>query len=276
MRRPRQGAQIKHRKRKALISLMKNEKFLGGIFLIVVIAICYWLYGVINQWIENPNQQLSQIVLKGERNFTTDEDIKSLLVENQVLRPYFEQDVNEVQQEVLQLSWIKSVSVKKQFPSTLIIEVSEYLPKYHWLDVFFLDEKGNVFTLPEDRLSGSDDLVRLYGPEGKEKKIVSDYLLLEGILNQYQDDNLQYKIVTVAVDKRNSWQLIVELCSDTCFDSKKIQVILGSEHLTERFNRFLTYFPEVSKKIELTEEIIKVDLRNDNGVIIKKQKIQQL
>lgn len=138
MKKVRQAAQRKETRRESFFLLANVEQFVGFLFFIVVISLCVWVVVAVKNWVDNPERVvLSQLVLTGDHRFTNEEDIRKAILELGLPNTYIAQDVDDIQQEIMRLPWIKQVSVRKQWPDRLIVNVVEYQPSYVWNDIFF-------------------------------------------------------------------------------------------------------------------------------------------
>lgn len=275
MKKPQQAAQRKETKKKSLFLFASFEQCLGFVFFILVIIICSWSVIAIKNWIDDPERVvLSRLILTGDNQFTNEQNIRKAIMELGLPNTYISQNVDDIQQEILRLPWIKQVSVRKQWPDRLNVHVIEYYPKYFWNETFLLDNDGNLFTVP-DQYMQNYKLPNLYGPIGKEKIILESYEQLNAIANQLLKKGHQLYIYIASADERNAWQLLLRPCfKGNCAINRDIKVILGREHITQRFERFVRFYKDIQADLPRNERISEVDLRYDNGIAVKRQKIE--
>lgn len=273
MKKPQQAAQRKESKKKFFFIFASFEQCLGFLFFIVVITICSWSIITVKNWIDDPERVvLSQLTLSGDNQFTTKQDVRKAILDLGLPNTYIGQNVDSIQQEILRLPWIQQVSVRKQWPDRLIIHVIEYKPKYLWNEVYFLDSEGNLFNIPSGRFQDVN-LPKLFGPIGKEKLILNSYQQLETISNTLSKKGKQLFIYLASADERNAWQLLLKPCfREICASNQDIKVILGREHINDRFKRFIRFYGDIQADIPSNERISEVDLRYDNGIAVKRQK----
>lgn len=259
------------------------EQFVGFLFFLFVIATTIWVINSLVRWLDNPEQSvLSQLTITGDREFTRDQDIREAILSLGLPDTFVGQDVDVIQQEVLRLPWIKQVSVRKQWPDKLIVNVLEYHPIAHWNDAFLLDEQGNVFSLPPDRLK-QQDLPLLYGPENKEQSVLEMYQHFVDLLTQMStnDDQVRLVMTSISVNERYSWSTKIKPCIKTtnkdqrllCMDNENIDIILGRKKLDDRLKRFIILYPEVQAQTAANERISRMDLRYDNGAAVERSKV---
>lgn len=274
MKKTRQAAQRKEQK-KFFLLFANIEQFFSFLFFIIVILLSTWIVVAVKNWVDNPERVvLSQLTLTGDNVFTTEDDIRKAILGLGLPNTYIAQDVDDIQQEIMRLPWVKQASVRKQWPDRLIVHLVEYQPCYVWNDVFLLDEDGTIFSVPKDRLT-SEELPKLSGPIGKEKLILETFNQLEIISKRLSNRNLMLRIEEATADARNAWQLVVKLCvTGFCVDNQDITLKLGREKTVERYERFIRFFNDIQARLPENEKLVEVDLRYENGISVKKQKIE--
>ncbi|OCG23936.1 hypothetical protein A9G11_04725 [Gilliamella sp. wkB108] len=276
MKQVRQAAQRRDIKKRKLLIFRNTEQLIGFLFFITIILISIWVIKSIRNWMDNPEQMvLSQLVLSGDHTYTTEDDIRKAILGLGLPNTYIGQDVDDIQQEVMRFPWVKQASVRKQWPDRLIIYVQEYKPAFYWNDLFLLDKKGNVFSVPLDRIAELQ-LPRLYGPEGKAKAVLETYYKLDNISKKLANSQLVLHIKAALADERNAWQLMVKQCiGNFCLENQEMRLILGSENIEQRFHQFIKLFPEIQSRIPVDERITVADLRYENGISVQREKIVQ-
>ncbi|XKM13065.1 FtsQ-type POTRA domain-containing protein [Orbaceae bacterium ac157xtp] len=276
MKKARQAAQKKEKKKRAFFLFANWEQLLGFLFFAVILSVSTWIILSVKNWVDDPERVvLSQLIITGDNQFTKEQDVRKAILNLGLPNTFIAQNVDDIQQEILRFPWIKQVSVRKQWPDRLIVNIVEYQPKYYWNEIFLLDENGTEFNVPQDRING-ETLSKLYGPIGQGKRILEQFEELKLVTQDKQNKNIQLMITQVYTDERNAWQLIVKPCIKTvCFEENSIRLKLGREKLIERYKRFLRFFENINNDIEKHERIIEIDLRYENGISIKKQNIEQ-
>ncbi|QIQ20974.1 FtsQ-type POTRA domain-containing protein [Zophobihabitans entericus] len=285
MKKSRQAAPKKAPVKKKRLGIFHSlEQCIGLVFFLIVLMVGGWIVYTIVNWMDNPERVvLSQLIVTGEKTYTSDQDIQQAIQSLGLMDTFIGQDVNTIQQEVLRIPWIKQVSVRKQWPDKLILNIVEYKPTMYWNDVFLLDEHATVFSLPAER---TQELIlpALHGPEGKEVLVLDEYRKLNDILKNNQLKNgLVLVITTISANERYSWQLMVKQCISgnsgdamLCNDDENIKLVLGREKIEERFKRFIELYPEIQAKTAENERIVAVDLRYNNGISVQRNVLNKI
>ncbi|OCG30362.1 hypothetical protein A9G34_02940 [Gilliamella sp. Choc4-2] len=277
MKQVRQAAHRREDKnRRRLLIFCNTEQLIGFLFFIMIIFISVWIVQSVKDWMDDPEQMvLSQLTLSGEHTYTSEDDLREAILGLGLPNTYIGQDVNDIQQEILRFPWVKQVSVRKQWPDRLIVYIEEYKPAFYWNDLFLLDNNGNVFSVPLDRISELE-LPRLYGPEGKAKPVLETYVKLNDISKKLASNQLVLHIKAAIADERNAWQLIVKQCiGDFCEEAQELKLMLGNENIEQRYQQFIKLFPEIQLRIPADERITVADLRYENGISVKREKMLQ-
>ncbi|OCG43957.1 hypothetical protein A9G35_09185 [Gilliamella sp. Choc5-1] len=277
MKQVRQAAHRREDKNRRRLLIFRNtEQLIGFLFFIIIIFICIWVVQSFKNWMDDPEQMvLSQLTLSGEYTYTTENDLREAILGLGLPNTYIGQDVNDIQQEVMRFPWVKKTSVRKQWPNRLIVYVEEYRPALYWNDLFLLDENGNIFSVPLDRITKLQ-LPRLYGPEGKAKSALETYYKLESLSKKLVNNQLALQIKVAITDERNAWQLMVEPCvSGFCLENQEIKLLLGNENIEQRYQQFIKLFPEIQSRLPENERIMVADLRYENGISVQKEKMVQ-
>ncbi|MBD2797590.1 cell division protein FtsQ [Xenorhabdus sp. 18] len=233
-----------------------NGYYLAGIFFfLMVVGTIIWGGWMTLDWMKDPNRlPLSKLVLTGERHYTTNDDVRQAILSLGSPETFMTQDVNVIQEKIEQLPWIRQVTVRKQWPDELKIHLVEYVPYARWNDTQLLDAEGRVFSLPMER-SAHGQYPMLYGPEGTEKDVLSEYHKMADFLKKNQIN--QIKLKAVIMTARRSWQLILD---------NDIRLELGNRVETERMRRFVELYPVLLKNTE--KRVAYVDLRYDSGAAV--------
>lgn len=139
---------------------------------------------------------------------------------------------------------------------------------------FLLDKDAVIFSVPKERLN-DDSMPKLFGPIGKEKLILETYHQLDDVSKKFANQDLTLSISEAIADERNAWQLIVKQCiKGFCVDNQNIKLKLGREQTIERYTRFIRFFSDIQAGLLVNERLTEVDLRYENGISVKKQKIE--
>ena len=166
--------QAKSKTRKWDRQFLNRLASLGGLFvLLAVLSTLPVSFSLFIHWMKNAQfLHPFRLVVTGKCYYTSDKDILSILKINAYT--LLIQDVKTIQQQIKCLSWVKQVKVRKIWPSTLEIDLAEYIPLACWNNRYMIDEQGNTFQIP-NHWREYKVWPMITGPEGMEKKIIETY-----------------------------------------------------------------------------------------------------
>lgn len=225
------------------------------IFLLLVVGTIVWGGWMVVGWMKDASRlPLSRMVVTGERQYTTNDDIRQAILSLGSPGTFMTQDVNVIQQQIERLPWIKQASVRKQWPDELKIHLVEYVPVARWNDLLMVDGAGNAFSVPAERV-GNRKMPLLYGPDGSETDVLEGYRTMNQVLAAGK-----FSLKTVAMSARHSWQLGLD-------DDTRIE--LGRDDRAKRLARFIELYPLLQRQAQSENKRVGyVDLRYDSGAAV--------
>ena len=179
-----------------------------------------------------------------------DEDMLRQVVARTVRGGYFTVNVDEVQQAVKAIPWVAQDSVRRVWPDTLAITVTEQQAHAEWAKGGLVNQQGVLF-FPE-RNTYPKGLPVFNGPTGTERNLTETYQLAKAII-----EPLQLKIQEIHMDSRRAVSLKL---------SNGIEVILGREETRTRLERFTRVYRKLLA--QRASDIARVDLRYSNGLAV--------
>ena len=159
-------------------------------------------------------------------------------------------DITEMRRQVEELDWIQKAEIRRVWPDTLEIRVTEHRAAARWGKAGLLDIDGELFT--EDVRYTFPELPQLAGPRGREREVANYYLAVRGLL---AEANLQMR--SLAMDSRGALWLLLE-------GGQEIRV--GQTGIGERLERFFRVVaPTLAQEFA---RVSYVDLRYTNGFAV--------
>ena len=224
-------------------ALMENftRLLMVGLFAVVI-------YGgnLMYQQIDRP---LTQIMIGGDFNYLQQQDL-TRLVNEQINGGFLSVDLNNLSQVLQADPWVDEVSVRRQWPSTLKVEVQEEVPIARWGKEGFLNRLGEELTIADNsKLAALPVLRAKYGTSRemmKEYQTMADLLIPTGL-----------KLVELQRDSLGAWRV------DT---ASGIRLVLGRDQIGEKIRRFaLVWKSGLNQQIN---SIKTIDLRYPNGLAV--------
>lgn len=192
---------------------------------------------------------LTQLVITGRLGHVSPQAVREAVLSS-VGSGFFTTDVENVRTAVSAVPWVASASVRRSWPHTLFVDITEEIPVAHWNGDDLMDAQGRVFAR-----SGDDawaKLPLLSGPQGSETDVLSEYATYAVLLAPQA-----LAIRQLTVDARGDASLRL---------SDGIEVRLGRENAEPRLERFVSVvLPTLSSRLA---QIAYVDMRYTNGFAV--------
>ena len=160
---------------------------------------------------------------------------------------FFSVDVDAVRRAALHLPWVASASVRRVWPDTLQVVVTEHKPLARWGTSALLNDQGMVFAPPVD--SFPPGLPQLAGPAGLQIAVMEQMARINVTLQP-----LRQQVQRLTLDERRAWSMTL---------NNGVELLLGREDVDARLQRYIAAFPSA---LELrVGQLVTVDLRYTNG-----------
>ena len=199
---------------------------------------------------DNFNQSIDRVIINGEFNYLSERDVIDLIDEN-VQTGFLTLDLPELNRKIVEQDWIRSSSIRRSWPATLIVNIEEEIPVARWGEQQLLNNVGDyIDVINKDSVS---HLPVIFSQAGDTKEIIKIYQLISELLGP-----VGLRIDEVESDNAGSWTLTV--VSD-------IKIILGRDQLVEKLQRLQSvWMAELSSQ---EKNINAIDLRYPNGLAVK-------
>jgi cell division protein FtsQ len=220
-------------------------------FILVIVAICTLSWFVTDKMSADESAPVTSVVISGEMIYTHKEDIEQA-IDSINLSNFFNVDVNQVQNKVVNLPWVYSVSVRKKWPNELKIYVVDQAPVAYWNGDFLINKEGVAFQADITRIQHY--LPAFFGPEGSEVLALENYVNLTELL--------RYRTLSIdelVLSERFSWQLTL---------NDGVTLNLGREERVQRIQRFMDVYPLIKSNKKEDQQVDYVDLRYDTGLAV--------
>ncbi len=226
--------------------------FVGGVvFFCFAMITVIWFGSQVVKWLKNQqNAAITEVRLYGDFGHIVPADLHSRL-QAQFVDNFFKVNVDQIQLFLQQQPWVHHVAVRKQWPGTLVVVVTEHNPVAIWNQEYLLNQQGDVFKAPIAQLK--QPLPQLAGPKGSEQDALQMFIRVQSLLTLHQ-----FEATSLSVSERFAWDVRL---------ANGIALKLGREDTLKRVQRFIDLYPEISK--QKPEAIEQVDLRYDTGLAVQ-------
>lgn len=202
---------------------------------------------------------IDQLKIKGKLRHLQPTEIESL-VSKRGVGNFFSIELEQIKAEIEGLAWVQRAEVRREWPNTLLIEVSEHRPVMRWNDDKWVNSVGDVVDLPGQvnvsnpiALSGGDADSKLMLRQAYDWK---KRLAKSGL-----------ELRAMELSGSHAWTLsLLEIGRDSQFE-----LLLGREDVEHRLVRFQQLF---EKRFQHSDQFLqRVDARYPDGLAIKSEKI---
>lgn len=170
-------------------------------------------------------------------------------VRNETQGNFFTVDIDRVRASLEKLPWVRSVSIRREFPHRLVAQLEEHQALARWNNAALVNQYGEVFAAHTEQT-----LPNFIGPDGTSAEVAS----------QYADFNRQLtpvglQALQLALSPRRAWQLRL---------NSGVVLELGREDMQQRLARFVAV-QSTEDRVQRAEGEIYVDLRYRNGFAVR-------
>jgi cell division protein FtsQ len=169
-------------------------------------------------------------------------------------------DINRLRQSLEGLPWVRSVSIRREFPNGLAVQIEEHQAVARWNDDALVNRQGEVFVAQDEQ-----PLPRFIGIDGSSAEVLDEYMAFDRQLAA-----LNLHVSQIALSARHAWQLHLD-------DGTVVE--LGREALEERMARFVAYqmtrkagedaAPKAGDPLSAGRQGSVVDMRYRNGFAVR-------
>lgn len=192
---------------------------------------------------------LSTLVVQGALQHVAPETVRTAVLPA-LGRGFFSTDVAAVQAAVEALPWVAQATVRRSWPHTLYVQITEEVPVARWNGDALVDARGRVFVRDTSHVWAG--LPRLNGPDASAPDVLAEYSGFAALLA-----TRGLGINQLSVDARGASS--VELANG-------IEVRLGREDATARLERFASVaLPALGAALP---SVAYVDMRYTNGFAV--------
>ncbi len=229
--------------------LVKQHAVGGSFFLVVVLLIGFLLYSTISWMWDEQRLPLSKIVLQGNLQYVSTLDVQRAFARLDHIGTFMSQDIDVLQTSVQSIPWVSHASIRKQWPDTIKVFLTEHQVQAIWNGNALLDDDGIVFD--GDIGLVKEEHVKLYGPDGSAPEVLK-------VWRQYnsQFQAIGRNISSLLLNERRAWQIILD---------NGIRLELGKESLDERVARFFLLYKQLGNEVD---KVSYIDLRYDTGAAV--------
>ncbi|KPK38409.1 MAG: hypothetical protein AMJ69_08500 [Gammaproteobacteria bacterium SG8_47] len=202
------------------------------------------------QLIVPPTMPINTLRVEGEIAHVAEDTLRSVALAH-VAGGFFETNVESVRRAIEAMPWVRSSAVRRVWPDSLLIQISEHEPLARWNGTAVLSRAGATFEPGADEIP--NHLPRFEGPAGSERYLAERYDEFRRVLASIGLD-----IARVSMDERRAVELELD---------NGIVLLLGRDERRQRVLKLVDIYAAVLRQRE--DDIIAVDLRYTNGFAVQ-------
>jgi cell division protein FtsQ len=225
------------------------DRLLGNLStLITVMLFCAIGYGAVLA-INHLDKPIAKVSIEGKFKYIEQKQFIEL-VNGQISGGFITIDLKALQNVLHQHPWVAEVSIQRQWPANLQINVVEEVPIARWSDDSFLNRAGDKLTIKDN--SHLSNLPLMSAQFGSSSEVMKQYQRLADLLLP-----TGLKLAKLELDALGAWQVET---------SNGIQLILGRNHVGEKIRRLVMVWR--SDLHQQSAKIKTIDLRYPNGLAV--------
>ncbi len=220
---------------------------------LIVLSVCAALYGAAFYATHLPGLFPLQSVRLSDIPQRVDAEEVLQVVRNEVQGNFFTVDIERLRQSLEKLSWVRNVSIRREFPHRLVVQLEEHQALARWNNSGLVNQQGEVFSVGNDRVANSKQVLPGFiGQDGTAAEVTQRYTQFSQQLAA-----LDLQVQQLALSPRHAWQLRL---------SNGMLLELGRDDMQQRLERFVEVYPYSLAAIQ--NRVKYVDLRYRNGFAV--------
>ena len=174
---------------------------------------------------------------------------------------FFTLDLNQAKKAFEDLPWVRTATVRREFPNRLRVRLEEHQPVALWgenSETSMVNSQGQVFDANVDDID-ADSLPVLTGPAGQSEMVWQMYKYLAPVF-----DKVSMGIEKLELTPRGSWRVLTE-------GDATIELGRGTQdEVGARLQAFLLTVSQVTSRYQrTTTSLLSADLRHTNGYALR-------
>lgn len=244
---PRRNQLIREEKSAPLLDARWQSGILHALMLVVGIGFGVLVFPLLEKQM---NQPVSKIAVSGDLLFL---DKREIMAQVPVYQGdhLLDVDLDSIQQQLEQMSWVYSARVSRQWPDVISISVVEQKPIAFWNDGLLLNQYGTVFERSGKPMQA---LPLLSGVPGSETNVMQRFMEFSQLLAPSG-----IKITRLQQTEQLAWEVET---------SNGIRLLLGTTQAMAKMQRFVFLYEKQLKNDP--GRVVSVDLRYNNGAAVSR------
>lgn len=230
--------------------MWNDPRQLSGISLaLAIMAAALVLWGALSWAVRQPAFAFREVVVTTKLAHASGAHLESV-VREELAGTLFTLDLERAKHALIQVPWVRSIGLRRQWPGRLEIEVEEHMPLARWNDDGLVNTRGEVFIA-----DWNGDLPQFIGPDGDSALMTARYREWNAMLAP-----LALAVRTLTLSARGGWQI------GAAGAEEKLTIELGRDDPAGRLARFVAAHDRTIARLARSgQPVTTVDLRYRNG-----------
>jgi cell division protein FtsQ len=207
------------------------------------------LWGALAWAVRQPAFAFREVVVTTSLAHASGAHLESV-VREELAGTLFTLDLERAKRALVQVPWVRSIGLRRQWPGRLEIEIEEHTPLARWNDGGLVNTRGEVFIA-----DWNGDLPQFAGPDGDSALMTARYHEWEAMLSP-----LGLSVRTLTLSARGGWAI------GTAGPEERLTIELGRDDPAGRLARFVAAHDRTIALLARSgQPVTTVDLRYRNG-----------
>ena len=232
------------------LKLMDRKKILLVLTGFLLLCFCVFLQQNFDRAVGFINRPISKVRIENQWQHIREEEVSWLLAEF-MGAGFFNFDMDGVKRILEQHSWVQHATIKKLWPESISLHITEEVAIAQWGHSQLLNQNGETFK--PIGIESLNALPLLNGPEESQLRVMEQYQAISQLLLPSA-----LRLTGLTLTLRGSWELVL---------NEELTVAAGRTDVFEKLQRFVEFY--AGQPATRTVGYRSIDLRYDNGIAIK-------
>ncbi len=216
---------------------------------LAAVAAALALWGALAWAVRQPAFAFREVVVTTSLVHASGAHLESV-VREELAGTLFTLDLERAKRALVQVPWVRSIGLRRQWPGRLEIEIEEHTPLARWNDGGLVNTRGEVFIA-----DWNGDLPQFAGPDGDSALMTARYREWEAMLSP-----LGLSVRTLTLSARGGWAI------GAAGPQERLTIELGRDDPAGRLARFVAAHDRTIALLARSgQSVTTVDLRYRNG-----------
>jgi cell division protein FtsQ len=215
---------------------------------IAVAAVAMLVYAATLWGVRQPVFALQEVVIRGPLARASSAHLEAV-VREELKGTFFTLRLADARESLIKVPWVRAVGLRRAWPKTLEIVVTEHEPLARWNEGSLVNVQGETFTADYD-----GELPQFSGPEGSAFDVTAHFREFGQALKP-----TGLSLNEIHLSERAAWEIKTE-------GPNPLTLELGRVDPGTRLARFVAYYPGTIQKLQRAgTRVERIDLRYRNG-----------